>query len=237
METKFFNLFFCLVFVISSYTAHTVNIKRGLSYDENAFLEGLSNECVEEQNNSGYDECLEKITTSNYKQVCSTLKTEKCQKFYTNPLDYFPICKNEPQFVELFQPAIMETVKLSFELKCQTDEEGNLCPFALSAILKGDGSTVLDDTCKSKICTDSTIKVYQSVNLEQISAYENLSSTSGRYSYDEINSFKRLVKMLESDECRSQHVTNVSNVTSNASYININSSLLIFLILLLLIIQ
>jgi len=62
----------------------------------------------------------------------------------------------------------METVKLSFELKCQTDEEGNLCPFALSAILKGDGSTVLDDTCKSKICTDSTIKVYQSVNLEQI---------------------------------------------------------------------
>jgi hypothetical protein len=131
----------------------------------------------------------------------------------------------------------METVKLSFELKCQTDEEGNLCPFALSAILKGDGSTVLDDTCKSKICTDSTIKVYQSVNLEQISAYENLSSTSGRYSYDEINSFKRLVKMLESDECRSQHVTNVSNVTSNASYININSSLLIFLILLLLIIQ
>jgi len=43
--------------------------------------------------------------------------------------------------------------------------------------------------------------------------------------------------MLESDKCRSQHVTNVSNVTCNASYININSFLLIFLILLLLVIQ
>jgi len=222
----FFYFYFCLIIVISSY-AHFINIKRNISYDENAFWEGISKECIEEQNNTEYNECMTKMNITNYKRICSNYKTEKCQKFYNNPLDYFPVCKNEPKIQELYQPALLEGLKLAYQLECQLDEEGNLCPMALSSILNDSGFDVLDDTCKSKSCTDSAIKVYKGFSLDQISKYEDLSMTNGSFSYNEIASIKKLVETLESNECRSQHVT------SNANYIQTNTSFVISLVILL----
>jgi len=236
METNLFKVLFYLIFAIAS-NCQFINIKKTVTYDEHTFMEGLSQECIEEQNNSEHNECLNLITVDNYKQMCSSYKTEKCQNFYKNPLDYFPKCKDVPKIKEIYQPIIMENLKLSYELECQIDEEGNLCPMALSLILQNGGYEVLEDTCKSKICSDSAIKVLKNINLDQFSALENLSSTNGSFSYNEITSMKKVANFLESDECKYKQVKNTNNSkqdTSNASYVKINKSLLISLILLLL---
>jgi len=224
---KFFNFYFCLIIAISSY-AHNINIKRNISLDEDALWEGISKECDEELENTEYSECMTKVTLNNYKQFCPAIKTEKCQKFYENPMNYLPACKNEPKIEELFQSTFMEMSKISYELECALDENGDLCPIAMAMILKDSGNEILEDTCKSKACTDTAIKVYKGFTVDNLSNLQELSFTGGSFSYNEITSMSKLVKALESDKCKSQHVK------SNASNIKTNTSLLFSLLLLLL---
>ncbi|ORX86655.1 hypothetical protein BCR32DRAFT_324855 [Anaeromyces robustus] len=229
MKLNFLSLFFCLLVVITS-KAYGVNIKRNISLDSN-FSEKLSEECIKEQENAENTECMEFITLSNYKQVCSNYKSEKCQKFYNDPLSYFPLCKNDPIIKELYQPIGMETLQHMYDLECQKDEDGNLCPMSLSFITSSPSHDVINDTCKSKLCTDSIIEICKKFNIEQFSYYENLPNTSGNFTYEELNAFKNIAKMLESDKCKALHVT---NDTSNAINIKSSNILLITLTLLLL---
>jgi len=53
----------------------------------------------------------------------------------------------------MFQPSLIKSLKLSYRMSCQTDENGNLYPFALSAIRRDSNSHILNDTCKFKLCT------------------------------------------------------------------------------------
>jgi len=54
----------------------------------------------------------------------------------------------------------------------QLDEKGN--------------SNILNDTCKSKLCTESVFNIYKNYDLDQMAAYESLSTTTWSYSYDEL---------------------------------------------------
>ncbi|KAL6592773.1 hypothetical protein U3516DRAFT_788775 [Neocallimastix sp. 'constans'] len=59
-------------------------------------------------------------------------------------------------------------------MSCQTDENGNLCPFALTSIRREGNSNILNDTCKSKLCTESVFNIYKNYELDQMAAYEKL---------------------------------------------------------------
>ncbi|ORX70384.1 hypothetical protein BCR32DRAFT_285960 [Anaeromyces robustus] len=65
---------------------------------------------------------------------------------------------------------------------------------------------------KSNVCRESAIKIFGKINMDQLSALENLSSTSGSFSYNEITSMKKMGQFFESDECKAKLVT------SNANY-------------------
>ncbi|ORX63472.1 hypothetical protein BCR32DRAFT_251565 [Anaeromyces robustus] len=228
---KNLKLFFCLIIFMSSNLAYSLNIKRNISFEEDKFFEGLSKECSEEQDNSEYNECMEEITGENYKQVCSTFNSEKCQKFFNNPLDYFPICKDDPKIKEYYQPSIMNYFTIHYGLICLTDENDNLCPFGLAVITKSGANEFVEDTCKSEKCTHSTIELCKKVTTDNLLSVESSSLTNGSYTYDELNSYKNVIKKLESDECRTQHVT------SNANTIKNNSLLISLLLLLLLLLK
>jgi len=229
---KFFSVIFAGFFASSCY-ANSINIpnllKRGVNFDPSAFSNSLSKECIEEQTNSEFNECLTTININNYKQICNNIKTEKCQKFLDNPLEFFPICKQSPEFAELFQPTLVKTLKTAFEVSCQTDENGDLCPLALMTIRQEAAPEALDDTCKSKVCTESAINSYKKIDIDQMASYENLSTTGGSYSYQELNSIKKILSKLESNECKAQYESNSSSITTSTK---LGTSLLIAVLLL-----
>jgi hypothetical protein len=223
-------IFFCLInFVFIN--AYNININRrsNPTFDYDKFYEGLSDICIEEQDNSEYNECMENLNTDNYKQICSTFKSEKCQNFFNNPLDYFPICKNDTNIKEYYQPAIMDYIKISYELICIYDENDNLCPFGLSVITESGADKFIRDTCKSKICTNSTIEVCKKMTMDKLLAYENSPYTKGKFTYKELNSYKKIIEVLESEECKNENVTS----KANSIYINIILLFLLNIILLL----
>ena len=52
----------------------------------------ISKECIEEQEKSEYKDCISELTiNNNYKNVCSKINSDKCQKFYNNPLEFYSI--------------------------------------------------------------------------------------------------------------------------------------------------
>jgi len=228
------NIFYItlLIFIITNVKSTNISklLKRNVEFDEEALNNSLSEECLEEDQNSEYSVCISPITLNNYKQNCPIINSKKCQTFYndSNPTKYFPICSKNPQYNEILQPNIIKSIKQNFEINCLTDENNNLCPYSLYLIVKGDNSGVLDDNCKSKKCTESIIKILKETNIDQLAAYENLSSTSGTFSYESLTSTNSLISKMESDKCKSSHIT--SN-TSGAIVNNTNPILLISLFL------
>jgi len=253
---KIITLLILLIFSVVSY-ANDINflklLKRNVVYDEEVFINSLSKECKNEYKNSEYNVCMPEINLSNYKNACSDINTEKCQSFYKDPLKYYPICKDIPEFNELYQQNIMITLKQSLDVACQTDENDDICPFSLYLVLKtSNDNSVDDDTnnidvlldqCGSKKCTESLIKVYKDLKIDQYTALENSSYTTGSYTYQEINTKNDIISILESEECQSLHDTgddtnndtadNTNDDKSGSTTIKINYLLIILFSLLL----
>jgi len=226
---KILYLFFYLI-IVSSCNVYSINVKRGVTFNEDLFNEGLSEACIEELNNSEYTECMDEVTKTNFKQLCSSFKSEKCQNFYNNPLNYLPNCKNEPTIKEYYQPINIEYMTIIKELTCLTDEEDNLCPLGIFVISEDYDYDFIKDTCKSKICADSFIKVAKKIKIDHLLTYENLSFTEGAFNYHELNSYNNVVKKLESDDCRFLQNTSLQ-ITSDADTIKKSSVILILSIL------
>ncbi|ORX84804.1 hypothetical protein BCR32DRAFT_276774 [Anaeromyces robustus] len=234
-----------LISVISRVNSTNISklLKRNIEFDAEKFYDNLSKECIEENQNSEIsNNCIPSITLSNYKEKCASIKSELCQTFYNDPnlTKYYPICSQFPQYKEYFQPSIFNFFKQNYELDCLTDENDNLCPYFLFRITKGDTSGVLENNCKSKKCTESTIKLLKNINIDQFAAYENLSFTSGSFSYESLTLPDTLISIMESDECKSMHSNNNNNNsnnnnndTSNAKSIKINNNILLIMLILL----
>lgn len=210
---KYFILLLNLIVITSSYASSIVFptiLRRDVSVNQETLLSNFSEECAEEDKNSEYSiECMSPVTINNWKQTCSNIYSEKCQKFYIDEdkTKYYPICSKIPQFNELFKPLVFKNIVQKLELNCQTDENNELCPFSIYGITQTGGDKALDDTCKSKKCTEELLNIYKNVSMDQLAAYENLSYTNGSLSYEELSVAKRLVSELESEECKSKHVT------------------------------
>ncbi|OUM57776.1 hypothetical protein PIROE2DRAFT_17127 [Piromyces sp. E2] len=206
--------------------------------DNNTNNFNVSQACLEEDLHSEYsNECMStQVNINNYKEKCSTFKSEKCQAFYNDPnlSKYYPICTQDEQSKKIFNPVFFQGLFKNVQSKCYTNEsDEELCPLSLFRITQPNTpipSYVVDDTCKSKKCTYLFID-YLNQKIKESTIFEDF------YSPDKIDFFKQVVSQLESSECKSMHVT-TSNVTSNAVTIikgnTILLSLLLFLFLILL---
>jgi len=231
---KFIDLLLSLT-ISTLFFANSINflklIKRDVIYNEEAFLNNLSKECrTEYEISEYYNKCMSDITLVNYKNSFSDTESEKCKIFFSDPLKYFPSCQNIPEFKEIFHPAINKTYQQSNKIFCQTNEEGELCPYSLSMMTKGGSINVLLDQCKSKKCTESLLEIFNNISIDQFTVFENSTYTTGNFNYNELNLVNQYISILESKKSQYLHVT------SNASHINIDASLLIFLVILLLLI-
>jgi len=207
---KFLSLLFIFnIFILTFVKSINVSyvLKRDVTYDEESFKNSLGKECREEYENSEYNECMPTITLSNYKNACSEVISKKCKNFFIDPLSYYPICKNNPVFNEMYQPIMIKTLIQAYDIYCQTDENGDLCPYSLYAITKSGGNEALHDQCKSKKCTESLLKINKDLNIDQYAAFESNDAVNGSYSYEELNAKNDIISVLESDECQSSHVT------------------------------
>jgi len=223
---KSFTLIFVLIFITSPY-ASSIVISNILKRDNVEF----SDECMQEYSNSECNsECWPTITISNYKQACSNIKIEKCQNFFKEPLKYYPICSKEPQFTEIFQPAVFNDLIQDLYSQCLTDEKDNLCPYSLYVITQSGEKDALTDTCKSKKCTESLLNLLKDVNIDTFGAYENLSFNTRSYSYDDLNVVIKIVSKLESDECTASHATSDVITTKINQFLLISLSFLLLFV-------
>ncbi|ORX41422.1 hypothetical protein BCR36DRAFT_588056 [Piromyces finnis] len=227
---RIINLFIILIVSVSSYANSVKFLRRDVTANNEELLKiNLSEECRMEYENSEYIKCSPSITLTNYKDTCSDFKSEKCQNFYKDPLKYYPICKDSPIFAEIYQPTMIKTILQTYDTLCQTDENGELCPFSLHLMTNNSGGAdVLNAQCKSKKCTESLIKVYKDVSIDQYATLESSSQTTGSFTYEDISAKNELISMLESNECQSLHST------SDTTTVKTNTTLLVLLSLLLL---
>ncbi|KAG4087562.1 hypothetical protein H8356DRAFT_1370578 [Neocallimastix lanati (nom. inval.)] len=214
-----------LLFFITS-NANSILLKRNSIDIKHHVFD--SEECNNELKNSEiFNECMPSITLGNYKQKCNYISSKKCQDFYNDSgkSKYFPICNRDTVFNEILQPIIFTGSVKNLYNQCFTDEQNNLCPYSI--YVTTGGNEVLNDTCKSEKCTNILVDHVKKVNLDQLAAYENLSFSNNRkFTYQETKAFKEIVSMLESDRCKSMHIT------SNGYTIKVNSNLLYILFLL-----
>ena len=219
---KLFNKLIVLIASTSffSYNVNSKIIKREVKLDVNENNVEVDVSCQNELNNSvEYQECFNStITIDNYKQLCVTLTSNKCQQFFLNPMANLPNCSHNYQFIELLSPSIMSSTNSNVKLICQTDEEGNLCPIAEDLFEDGQiKEKSIKNSCKSKNCVNTAIEVYSSLtkNLENM---ENLSITTGNNDVESKNNIAVIMDYLLSEECQ--------NYKSSASTIKVGTSLL-----------
>jgi len=228
-----------------------LNPKAMVSYDSEGAKNSVSEECKKEEENSEYSKkCMQELTLSSYKQVCPDFKSKFCQDFYNDPepIKYYPECSKNPDYKILLQPNVIQSISKVYAQMCNMDEEGELCPFSKAALInqKNGGSfnndddtalQIIDDTCKSKACTESTIEMFKAYNTDLFNSMEDLSYSEGSYSYKEMSSPKKLIEVLESEECQSKQVkkapanvqTDDDDDESNAITNKINAILLVSL--------
>ncbi|ORX59264.1 hypothetical protein BCR36DRAFT_453923 [Piromyces finnis] len=236
---KFTFLLFALLFIIIT-NANSVIISSVFKRDDlgNNGENLLSQECLEEDINSEYsNECMTTIINiNNYKEKCLVFKSEKCQTFYNDPdlSKYYPICTKDEQSKKVYNRVVFQSLINNVLSKCYMDENDELCPLSLFRITQPnspiDYPVIINDTCKSKKCTDSFIEYMNKRTLESYSAYEEL-NPDHKFSYDELNLPKQIISELEFEECKSMHIT--SNAITIVNNYNI---IFLFLFLLLLLI-
>jgi len=138
-------------------------------------LLGLSSECgkaIKEQ----FGSCLttEKITFDNLDSICNNYKSENCQKVFKNGVGKIDACSKEVNtIIDALEKVIALNVSNVIDLKCAKDENGNTCPIANYVIQNGDVPSdpnddkwkqAVDETCKSKSCSDAFINYSDASN-------------------------------------------------------------------------
>ena len=78
---------------------------------------------------SEYVECSITPSEKTYDNDCSIFASDKCQKFYKDPLSVAPSCKGV-SLIEKDLVSVLEASTLSLSFACQKDEVGNYCPLS-----------------------------------------------------------------------------------------------------------
>jgi len=156
-------------------------------------------------------------------EYCSLYKIEKCHNFYNNLMSNATKCRIlDEGKTEEFEKGLK-----FLEIICVTDENNKTCPLLTEAGQKNKTEAV-NNTCKSKICTETFLKF-----AEIVYGAENISSIKGQvfdkdYVYDESDREGSIaLAFLQSDYCAAQQVgatntntantANTTNVTNNGN--------------------
>ncbi|ORX75236.1 hypothetical protein BCR32DRAFT_272030 [Anaeromyces robustus] len=193
-----------------SYVINSINPLNPLNHDflkyyVNSDFNNVSDECKNDLNLSiEFSECSPyhlKIYFSNYKEICSTVNSEKCQNFYKDPFSYLPNCKNDSTVINKFSPVAVETAKVGINYYCTTNDDGEICP-APEATLKGlsirGNKNIISNTCKSRQCIKG-LTDYLNNALNNINELEEKSVTST--SRKTLESYKSILEELKSKNC------------------------------------
>ncbi|OUM65091.1 hypothetical protein PIROE2DRAFT_60259 [Piromyces sp. E2] len=104
-----------------------------------------------------YNDCLNE---NDLKGLCSS----KCKKLFDDPAKALSKCGDQVKIIE----SGMEILKNTYNVICATDGGGNACPFTQSIINNEDNISskdtekIIEDTCKSKLCTDALVEYFKS---------------------------------------------------------------------------
>ncbi|ORX83522.1 hypothetical protein BCR32DRAFT_326336, partial [Anaeromyces robustus] len=138
-----------------------------------------------------YEKCLygsDKFTRDNIDDFCNTFNSERCQNFYKSPIETIPICKEIPKELQNTFNEMFSLSYPSMKFFCQKDENGNLCPMVEYELSESNNKyddtksnknknnkkrvseeivllmKVVKQTCKSEICKEAALNLYNTLN-------------------------------------------------------------------------
>ncbi|OUM62779.1 hypothetical protein PIROE2DRAFT_10811 [Piromyces sp. E2] len=207
---------------------------------QNYIKENVSEEC--QKILEKYAICLGVVNVENYSEICS----ENCNQFFQDPIKALGSCQDNP--ITRMEPETLEVTKYNRMIRCATDENGNVCPYALPMIdeTKPVTSTMILDTCDSQKCTDITYEYYE-FNLAHVDTNPLYNTEEKRQ--ETKDSLKITLEKLSNHNCKYKHVVNSktlsssndtlkssdnsSNASSNATTVKVGTSIMVSLGLLL----
>jgi len=157
-------------------------------------------------------------------EFCSKWEKNGCRTVTLSTIgEIFPKCKSIPNDILTEKDSLTDTdikslidMTIAFNnFQCSKDESGNYCPyveFSFELELDGDGGDdeaelekkavdAINETCKSKSCTDAFVKSQSFVN-NKLLMKRNL-ILDPKLTDDE--KYEKILEFLKSDECISQH--------------------------------
>ncbi|OUM66026.1 hypothetical protein PIROE2DRAFT_6824 [Piromyces sp. E2] len=148
---KFYQKIIPLLFVASSY--------------QNKILAVLNTKCKKEL--KPFKDCEVNFKNSSLDNVlnqCEKYNAANCRQFYEDPYKYAPSCVNLHKFDINYPQSnifnVSEIDILSNNIICDTDENGDICPFA-NYLMDNKLLDAIEDNCHSKKCTDLASKYFK----------------------------------------------------------------------------
>jgi len=222
------------LFIVSSVLSFSFH--NNLSkFSKREITSDITPECQNEIDTSkDYLDCYGvKITTTNYKEVCDTIATDRCQKIIKDPFIAIPSCKNDKVFVEnLLTPLAIEYNIHQVPLVCSFDSKGNLCPAGEAAINHElINELVVFQTCKSKKCSDSARQYFEFIlnNADDLGSggiIRGLNNMDGSTAAKLV--YGTLLKQLNDEKCKAR---NEENDSSDAEIVKVTYLLSIIITL------
>ncbi|OUM61912.1 hypothetical protein PIROE2DRAFT_11982 [Piromyces sp. E2] len=162
-------------------------------------------------------ECYSEYIFEKLGQVCATFTTPKCQNFYNNIVSAALNCG----YSEKNRLNTIEMNKKVLEYICVNDENNQPCPLIkVVDKTKENANRVINDTCKSKICTDAFNKAFESaIGKNELWEYQGQVFTKD-FNIDERTHEFYAYSFLKSDYCISKHVNNAANNANAANAAN-----------------
>ncbi|KAG4085504.1 hypothetical protein H8356DRAFT_1435310 [Neocallimastix lanati (nom. inval.)] len=191
----------------------------------------MSEACKTEMIN--IEKCISsEITKDNINLICTTSKSNECQQFYTNPMSLTPSCQNISELISVSTKIFSN----SLSLMCETDEEGNICPFTEYEIVasdplnslysnmensaNADGLNAIKNTCTSEKCKAATKKYLQFIidNNNSVSKTIELNykfTSFQNTNVEVINNLKRYIEFLNGNECKNATTIQANQLKSD----------------------
>jgi len=198
-----------------------------------------SEDCRKEiSSNINIEKCLLNINKNNYKEVCETLFSEDCLKFFNDPLSFLPKCKEDP-FMQKFAYFTKNAQVAYNEFYCEVPDEGILCPYVSEIVFNKKSFSkneynekILAKTCEYEVCIEKLIKNFE-LDFQYLSYDKELFHPDTDIEYTLANHNEDL-SFLKSSKCTSltknfnrvsytnkaNSVNSINNNTSDASSVN-----------------
>ncbi|OUM62501.1 hypothetical protein PIROE2DRAFT_61856 [Piromyces sp. E2] len=254
---RFSSTLLTIFVAISSLTLNVEGkiVKRGETEDKNEQVK----QCqigIEE-----YKECVsykEKISKDNIENYCKVYNSEKCQKIFKDGIKSIKACEMFSQQSLKKTQTKFDTVNYTFKLLCAKDESNKFCPLSEVYITSGNSGfekngfdNYINETCKSKKCTDSAIEAFtilqncdigggaQNTNnngSEDSKTAPTANSNVKREVMEGTDAIDAIIKKLKAETCSSNNKNMKANAESSATTLIIGNTLLFTFVGLLLLI-